>query len=81
MKRWVKVLIALAVALVVIGGVAEWGLRLIIPSVIQQEVRSKLNLPKSHPVDVELGGLARTDNSGWGDEFEKLTERLIEDKR
>ena len=32
-------------------------------------------------VDVELGGLARTDNSGWGDEFEKLTERLIEDKR
>ena len=32
-------------------------------------------------VNVELGGLARTDNSGWGDEFEKLTERLIEDKR
>lgn len=31
-------------------------------------------------VNVELGGLARTDNSGWGDEFEKLTERLIEDK-
>ncbi|WP_448443763.1 cytochrome c biogenesis protein ResB [Mycolicibacterium sp. XJ775] len=29
-------------------------------------------------VNVELGGLARTDNSGWGDEFEKLTERLLE---
>ncbi len=28
-------------------------------------------------VGVELGGLARTDNSGWGDEFEKLTERLL----
>ena len=28
-------------------------------------------------VNVELGGLARTDNSGWGDEFEKLTERLL----
>ncbi|OBI80573.1 cytochrome c biogenesis protein ResB, partial [Mycobacterium asiaticum] len=27
-------------------------------------------------VNVELGGLARTDNSGWGDEFERLTERL-----
>ena len=26
-------------------------------------------------VNVELGGLARTDNSGWGDEFERLTER------
>jgi cytochrome c biogenesis protein len=28
-------------------------------------------------VHVELGGLARTDNSGWGDEFERLTERLL----
>lgn len=27
-------------------------------------------------VNVELAGLARTDNSGWGDEFERLTERL-----
>ena len=30
-------------------------------------------------VNVELGGLARTDNSGWGDEFEKLTERMLAD--
>jgi cytochrome c biogenesis protein len=29
-------------------------------------------------VSVELGGLARTDNSGWGDEFERLTHRLLE---
>ncbi|BBZ10635.1 cytochrome c biogenesis protein [Mycobacterium branderi] len=28
-------------------------------------------------VSVELGGLARTDNSGWGDEFERLTSRLL----
>ncbi len=28
-------------------------------------------------VNVELGGLARTDNSGWGDEFERLVERLL----
>ena len=28
-------------------------------------------------VSVELGGLARTDNSGWGDEFERLTARLV----
>jgi cytochrome c biogenesis protein len=27
-------------------------------------------------VSVELGGLARTDNSGWGDEFDKLAEEL-----
>ncbi|MDX1883433.1 cytochrome c biogenesis protein ResB [Mycolicibacterium sp. 120270] len=29
-------------------------------------------------VSVELGGLARTDNSGWGDEFERLTHRLFD---
>jgi cytochrome c biogenesis protein len=29
-------------------------------------------------VSVELGGLARTDNSGWGDEFERLTQRLFD---
>lgn len=28
-------------------------------------------------VNVELGGLARTDNSGWGDAFERLRDRLI----
>ena len=28
-------------------------------------------------VNVEFGGLARTDNSGWGDEFERLTERVL----
>jgi cytochrome c biogenesis protein len=31
-------------------------------------------------VNVELGGLARTDNSGWGGEFEKLTERMLTDQ-
>jgi cytochrome c biogenesis protein len=29
-------------------------------------------------VNVELGGLARTDNSGWGDEFERLSGRLLD---
>ncbi|AWV48677.1 membrane protein [Mycobacterium leprae Kyoto-2] len=33
--------------------------------------------PAAGTVNVELGGLARTDNSGWGDEFERLTERLL----
>jgi cytochrome c biogenesis protein len=33
--------------------------------------------PGAGTVNVELGGLARTDNSGWGDEFERLTERLV----
>ncbi|MGY4712008.1 cytochrome c biogenesis protein ResB [Mycolicibacterium sp. CBM1] len=33
----------------------------------------------SGTVNIELGGLARTDNSGWGSEFEKLTQRLLTD--
>ena len=33
--------------------------------------------PATGTVNVELGGLARTDNSGWGDEFERLTDRLL----
>ena len=35
------------------------------------------NSVASGTVNVELGGLARTDNSGWGDEFERLTARLL----
>jgi cytochrome c biogenesis protein len=27
-------------------------------------------------VNVQVGGLARTDNAGWGDEFERIVERL-----
>jgi cytochrome c biogenesis protein len=33
--------------------------------------------PPPGTVNVELAGLARTDNSGWGDEFERLTARLF----
>jgi cytochrome c biogenesis protein len=29
-------------------------------------------------VNVQVGGLARTDNAGWGDEFERLTARLLD---
>jgi len=29
-------------------------------------------------VKVELGGLARTDNSGWGGEFDRLSQRFLE---
>jgi cytochrome c biogenesis protein len=35
-------------------------------------------VPAPGTVNVELGGLARTDNSGWGDEFERVTRRLLD---
>jgi cytochrome c biogenesis protein len=34
--------------------------------------------PAPSTVNVELGGLARTDNSGWGNEFERVTSRLLD---
>ncbi len=35
--------------------------------------------PDTRRTVVELGGLARTDQAGWGDEFDRLCERLIGD--
>lgn len=43
----------------------------------RRRVWVRLNPEGAGTVNVELGGLARTDNSGWGDEFERLTERLL----
>ncbi|OBK70817.1 cytochrome c biogenesis protein ResB [Mycobacterium sp. 1274761.0] len=42
------------------------------------DARSVEHLSGPGTVSVELGGLARTDNSGWGDEFERLTHRLLD---
>ncbi|GGF95956.1 cytochrome c biogenesis protein [Rhodococcoides trifolii] len=37
--------------------------------------------PDSRRTVVELGGLARTDQAGWGDEFDRLTSRLLSTER
>ncbi|KIP51466.1 LmeA family phospholipid-binding protein [Leucobacter komagatae] len=58
MPRSLKVIIALVVSIGVLAGLGEWGLRLLVPGIVETQVRSKLDLPKSHPVDVELGGSA-----------------------
>ncbi len=34
-------------------------------------------MPAAGTVSVELGGLARTDNSGWGGELDKLSRRFL----
>jgi len=49
-------------------------------SLVVRRRRVWVRLTGSGPgtVNVELGGLARTDNSGWGDEFERLTKRLLD---
>ena len=51
----------------------------LIVSLIVRRRRIWVRLSSAGPssVNVELGGLARTDNSGWGDEFEKLSARLL----
>jgi len=49
-------------------------------SLVVRRRRIWVRLEQAGPgtVNVELGGLARTDNSGWGDEFERITRRLLE---
>jgi cytochrome c biogenesis protein len=44
----------------------------------RRRVWARLTPGPGGTVEVELGGLARTDNSGWGGEFEKLAQRLSE---
>lgn len=58
MPRPLKVVIALVVSVGVLAGLAEWGLRLAIPGVVEKIAREELDLPRSHPVDVQLGGSA-----------------------
>lgn len=58
MPRWGKWLIGLVVGIAVLAVIAEFALRAIIPNVLGNALRDGLNLPKNHPVEVTMGGLA-----------------------
>lgn len=62
----------LVFALTMMGG--------LLVSLVVRRLRVWIRIVPAGPgtVSVEFGGLARTDNSGWGDEFERLTRRLLE---
>src|SRR4029077_11601258 len=49
-------------------------------SLVVRRRRAWVRLTPAGPgtVSVALRGLARPDNSGWGDEFERLTQRLLD---
>lgn len=66
MPRWVKVLIAVVVSVGVLAGVGEWGLRLAVPGIVENVAREQLDLPASHPVEVEQGGSALLAAIGGG---------------
>jgi len=53
-RWWVRLIGAVAV-IALLGGAAEVALRLIIPGIIQDAIRTELHLTDDHPVDVELG--------------------------
>ncbi|MBL3700502.1 DUF2993 domain-containing protein [Leucobacter luti] len=55
-SSWWKKLLGVVIALAVLGGAAEFALRLILPGVIETAVRGQLKLSGDHPVDVTLGG-------------------------
>ena len=56
--RWWLRIIAALFAIAALAGLAELGLRAIIPNVIAGLVRENLHLSAKHPVEVELGGSA-----------------------
>ena len=44
----------------------------------RRRVWARITPARPGTVSVELGGLARTDNSGWGEEFDRLSRRIAE---
>ncbi|MCW1957062.1 MAG: cytochrome c biogenesis protein ResB, partial [Mycobacterium sp.] len=46
-----------------------------------QERSDSGKIPVAGTVNVELGGLARTDNSGWGEELDKLARQVLTEDR
>lgn len=56
--RWGLRLLVVVLSIAALGGIAELGLRAIIPTVIANLVRDNMGLPKDHPVEVKLGGSA-----------------------
>lgn len=66
MARTLKVIVALVVTVGVLAGLGEWGLRLAIPGVVRGIAQEQLDIPNSHPVEVDLGGSALLHAIGGG---------------
>jgi cytochrome c biogenesis protein len=43
----------------------------------RRRVWARITPSRPGTVNVELGGLARTDNSGWGEELDKLSQKIL----
>lgn len=57
-SSWWKKLLGVLIALAVLAGLGELGLRLFLPGVIEGVARAQLKISDDHPVDVDLGGSA-----------------------
>lgn len=56
--RWWLRIVSVVVALGLLGGAAEFALRLTLPGIVEGAVRSELKLTNDHPIEVSLGGSA-----------------------
>ena len=66
---------------VLVSAMSMMGGLLVSLIVRRRRVWARISDAGAGTVNVELGGLARTDNSGWGGEFDKLTRRVVEADR
>jgi cytochrome c biogenesis protein len=63
---------------VLVSAIAMMGGLLVSLLVRRRRIWVRIRPGDGGTVNIALGGLARTDNSGWGDEFERLTGRLLD---
>ncbi len=66
---------------VLVSAMSMMGGLLVSLIVRRRRVWARISAAGAGTVNLELGGLARTDNSGWGGEFDKLTRRVAEADR
>ena len=66
---------------VLVSAMSIMGGLLVSLIVRRRRVWARISSAGAGTVEVELGGLARTDNSGWGGEFDKRTRRVAEADR
>jgi len=66
---------------VLVSAMSMMGGLLVSLIVRRRRVWARIAAAGAGTVSIELGGLARTDNSGWGGEFDTLTRRVAEADR
>lgn len=82
-QQWVLVFALTMMAGLLVSLVVKrrriWVRAYVVPPTGDADTVSDTLAPEQRRTVVELGGLARTDQAGWGDEFDRLAARVLDD--